>query len=429
MGKGTVKMDRTAEEAHASPSSILNLRDGSLSSGGGAPTAGPGSAFFEGPPATKLAAIDAMALREDGRGVSRSLRHLVPLLSAKEDGLRYVTLTTKGGRELLGEMDGEVVTVPAMPKSSWEQLGLPFFATKLGADVVFSRSECSPLWGPPVLLHVPEDPYVRWEAMATTGKEKLRRTYQRLVMRASLRRAPVVVASCEVTARALQDRFGHSIRRTEIVPLGVDNAIFYPERAAAGRESVFHLGSSESRDRSLLVVEAYALALERSPGLPDLLIAGHLGRPATEVLVEAAAHVGISGRLRLLGRISDDQLRRHYSAAAVCVQPSRYEGFGLQPLEALACGAPLVITPEAAVESVVGDAALVAPGASRELLAEAISRLWEDEALRAELARKGPDRAAGFTWEATADLVHRLLLDLARGPKVARENGYPAVSP
>jgi glycosyltransferase involved in cell wall biosynthesis len=139
--------------------------------------------------------------------------------------------------------------------------------------------------------------------------------------------------------------------------------------------------------------------------------------------------VGISGRLRLLGRISDDELRRHYSAAAVCVQPSRYEGFGLQPLEALACGAPLVITPEATVESVVGDAALVAPGASRELLAEAISRLWEDEALRAELARKDPDRAAGFTWEATADRVHRLLLDLARGPKVAWANGYPAVFP
>jgi glycosyltransferase involved in cell wall biosynthesis len=216
------------------------------------------------PPAAKVAAIDAMALREDGRGVSRSLRHLVPLLSAKEDGLRYVTLTTTEGRELLAETNAEVVMVPVMPKSCWEQLGLPFFATKLGADVVFSRSECAPLWGPPVLLHVPEDPYIRWEAMATTGKEKLRRTYQRLVMRASLRRAPVVIASCEVTARALQDRFGHSIRRTEIVPLGVDNAIFYPERAAAGRESVFHLGSSESRDRSLLVVEAYALALERS---------------------------------------------------------------------------------------------------------------------------------------------------------------------
>jgi hypothetical protein len=102
--------------------------------------------------------------------------------------------------------------------------------------------------------------------------------------------------------------------------------------------------------------------------------AGHLGTSATALLSQTAAQLRIGRSLRLPGRVPDDELRRYYSSAAVCVQPSRYEGFGLQPLEALACGVPLVITPEAAVESVVGEAAVVASGASRQLLAEAISR-------------------------------------------------------
>jgi hypothetical protein len=118
------KTSRTEREAETSANCFLDLRDGAAR-GSAAPRLKPRAPVPKNPPVSKLAAIDTMALSEDGRGISRSVRHLVPLLSAKEEGLRYVTLTTEEGRELLGRVDGEAVTVPAMPKSTREQFGLP----------------------------------------------------------------------------------------------------------------------------------------------------------------------------------------------------------------------------------------------------------------------------------------------------------------
>ena len=107
-----------------------------------------------------------------------------------------------------------------------------------------------------------------------------------------------------------------------------------------------------------LVIRAYARALSLAPDLPDLLIGGSLGAQR-ERICEVARQTGIDRRLHLLGRISDEDLRECYASAALCVQPSQYEGFGLQPLEALACGAPLIVFPEPAVVAVVGDATIV----------------------------------------------------------------------
>jgi glycosyltransferase involved in cell wall biosynthesis len=367
------------------------------------------------PPAGETCvAIDAMALRRGGRGIARSLKHLVPLLSAKGDGLRYVTLTSAEGRELLRGVDANIVTVPAMPKSLWEMVGLPFYASKVGARLIFSRSECGTLWGPPLALHVPEDPYIRWSAAPTRvlSREELRRTYQRLTMRPSIRRALVIIASCQVTEKRLRDRFGSAIRRTEIVALGVDNTLFYPDPANDTAGSIFHLGSAETRDQSPLIVEAYALAVEAAPNLPPLEIAGDLGESGTAV-AETAGRLGIAERVHLLGRVDDDELRHHYASAVACVQPSRYEGFGLQPLEALACGAPLVVTPEAAVQEVVGDAALFAANDSPAAIAEVLVKVWKDRALREALRARGPRRAGEYTWATTAEKVHALLLTLA----------------
>jgi glycosyltransferase involved in cell wall biosynthesis len=342
------------------------------------------------------------------------LRHVVPLLAGQGDGLEYVTLTTHEGSQVLGPFDGEVVTVPSMPKTFWEQAGLPWYARKLRAQAIYSHSECAPMWSPPVLLHIPEDPYVRWQgAPSTTTREHLRRLYQRLVMRRSLYNARPVVTCSDAIASALRERFGPDLFITATVPLGVDLDIFYPSGAEPGDDAVFHLGSAEPRDNSVLVVDAYARALTTVPELPDLLIGGNLGENAR--LVRCTANeLGITSRVQLLGYISDEQLRQRYAHSCMCVQPARYEGFGLQPLEALACGAALIVFPEPAVQEVVAGAATVVPEKTAAALADAIVKLWSDGSLRASLREAGPKRAAGYTWAATAKKLHELLLQSLR---------------
>ncbi|HMK97598.1 MAG TPA: glycosyltransferase family 1 protein [Acidimicrobiales bacterium] len=349
-----------------------------------------------------------MAIRERF-GVARVLREVIPLLAASED-LDCVVFATREGLELLGPVDAEVVAVGGVPKSVWEQTGLPWHARRAGAEIIYSHSECAPAWGPPVLLHVPEDPYARWETgRATTAKERLRRRYQRLVTPRSVRRAPLLVTSCQSIASALRARFGPGLPKIVVVPLGVDTKAFYPDEGPPAEGSVFHLGSPSPRDQTDLVVRAYREAVSMVPDLPDLVVAGELGELGASIHAMAKGS-GISSRVHLQGRVSDEELRRCYAHAALCVQPARYEGFGLQPLEALACGAPLIVIEEPAVHEVVGEAAVVVAEQSDAALAKAMVELWSGGARRGRLRKAGPLRAAMFPWQLTASRLRDLLL-------------------
>src|SRR5271170_6665351 len=115
-----------------------------------------------------------MALRRERRGVARVLQHVLPLL-AGDPRLDCTILTTAEGRESLDSTDAKFHVVGSMTQSAWEQFGLPWYARHVRADAIYSHAECGPLWGPSLLLHVPEDPFVRWEgAGATSLREHVR---------------------------------------------------------------------------------------------------------------------------------------------------------------------------------------------------------------------------------------------------------------
>ena len=188
-----------------------------------------------------------------------------------------------------------------------------------------------------------------------------------------------------------------------------------------GGESIFHLSSTETRDMSTLVVRAYARALSVAPDLPDLFVGGNLGTQY-ESICHAARESGVEQRLHLLGRISDEELRQRYASATLCVQPSQNEGFGVQPLEVLACGARLIIFPEPAVQEVVGDVAVVTRDDSEHFLAEAIAQLWNDKDQRSTLRENGRKRATRFSWERTSTLLADLLVSMTQNKAVSPGN-------
>jgi len=120
--------------------------------------------------------------------------------------------------------------------------------------------------------------------------------------------------------------------------------------------------------------------------------------------------VDAPGEVRALGRVSDAELRALYEGALCLLFPSRYEGFGLPPLEAMWCGCPVIAGPAGAVPEVCGDAALYCDAERPASLGTLVSSLADDAALRARLAVAGRARAAGFSWEMAA----RRLLGFAR---------------
>lgn len=214
---------------------------------------------------------------------------------------------------------------------------------------------------------------------------------ERLLLRHALRRADVIVAVSEFTAERINALVGrsatvvHSAPGPGMRPPGVDEVAAV--RAAYGlpERFVLHVGNIEPRKDLATLAEACRLV-----AVP-LVVTGHsLWRhQAPDYVTE-------------IGHVPSSDLPSLYGAATLVGYASRYEGFGLPPLEAMACGAPVVTTPVPSVVEVVGDGAATFRPGDVDGLSQTLRHLLGDEGRRAELARLGAERVRRLSWPQTA---------------------------
>ncbi len=220
----------------------------------------------------------------------------------------------------------------------------------------------------------------------------------------SLRGAGAVVAVSANTAADVQELFEVDPGRLHVIPEGVGRR-FRPLPAEALREAagryrlparfLLFVGTIEPRKNLLTLIEAWSSLRRR----PPLVLAGDWGWRAEAVRV-AAERAG--GDVRVLGAVSPDELPALYNLAAALVHPAWYEGFGLTPLEAMACGTPVAVANVSSLPEVVGGAALLVDPSDVEGWTRAMERLLEDAPLRESLRGRGLERAAALTWEVAA---------------------------
>jgi len=204
-------------------------------------------------------------------------------------------------------------------------------------------------------------------------------------------------------SRAVADEairgFGVSASKIQIVPNGVDD--FFSPGDSHG-DYILFVGTLEPRKGlSDLVAVWWSLPEPR----PRLVLCGDRG---WKTRVEE-----LPG-LEWTGYVSRERLRDLYRGAMIFVYPSRYEGFGIPPLEAMACGAPVIATRTGAIPEYAADAALLVEPADKDALREAITRLLGDPALRDELRGRGIERASHYRWDASARTMTELLVEAAR---------------
>jgi glycosyltransferase involved in cell wall biosynthesis len=233
----------------------------------------------------------------------------------------------------------------------------------------------------------------------------------RLVVPRSMRRADAIVAVSASTASDVAELFGVDAQRLEVVPEGVAGH-FQPlpaerledvrRRLGLPGRFVLFVGTIEPRKNLPTLLDAWSRMRER----PPLVVAGTWGWRCDDVRERLER---LAPDVRVLGAIARDDLPGLYNLAVCLAHPAWYEGFGLTPLEAMACGVPVVASGVSSLPEVVGDAGLLVDPADVEGWTAALERVCGDLDVAATLRRRGILRAAEFTWSRAAQRTWRVM--------------------
>jgi glycosyltransferase involved in cell wall biosynthesis len=222
---------------------------------------------------------------------------------------------------------------------------------------------------------------------------------------AGIRAAPAVIAVSETTRRELVGTLGLDPTRVTVVHHGLDHDLFRPlERRLVDGPYVLFVGSEHPRKNFVGLLRAFALLHRDRPELTLVKVGapGSSEAPFGAAATRAIAELGLDDAVRMAGEVPDEDLPAYYTHAECLVLPSYAEGFGLPPLEAMACGCPVVVSTAGALPEIVGDAGPAVPPGDDAGLAAAIAAVLDDVGLRHRMRDAGLRRAAGFSWERAA---------------------------
>jgi glycosyltransferase involved in cell wall biosynthesis len=233
-----------------------------------------------------------------------------------------------------------------------------------------------------------------------------------LLVGPSVRRAAAVITVSECARQDIIRFYRVSPRRVVVTPEAAGpqytpQPVGEKERVrvlySLPQRYVLAVGNVQPRKNLPRLIEAFGVLVQDSPDV-DLIIAGRSAWRGSEVEA-VVTRLGLDERVRFTGYVPDTDLPALYSGATLFCYPSLYEGFGLPPLEAMACGTPVITSNVASLPEVVGDAGVMVDPTSVRDIAAALRRLLTNEEARREYQIKGLGRAAQFSWERTARLT------------------------
>ncbi len=376
-------------------------------------------------------AINAWFWNEPTSGSGQYTRQLVEGLDALGEKLQMRLVVPDNGEMVLefgeGALPESCKLLPTarsrsnLGKVVFEQVLFPRACTSLGVDVAHV-----PYWAAPLHSSVPTVVTVHdlIPLVLRNYRGGVRQRLYTSLVRCTVRGASRVLTDSEASRQDIVSRLGLAPERVRVVPLAVDDR-YRPQpspgdqtvRAAYGlpERYILYLGGFDVRKNLTTVLATYRWVGPAAGKDCPLVIAGRLPEqdtPFTPDPRRLMCEEGVNERyVRFSGLVDEGDKPAFYRGAVAFIFPSIYEGFGLPPLEALACGTPVVGSNAASLPEVVGDAGVLKSPYDAEGMAEALVQLVTDERFHADMSRRALDQAARFSWARTAQGTLRAYQD------------------
>jgi len=292
----------------------------------------------------------------------------------------------------------------------WSSIGLPRYIRRAGLDLFHGTNYQLPLMNAKRNVLTVHD--LSFFAYPETHDARFARRARRrlpIMLRAASRIiTPTKAIKDELTARFDLDPLRITVTpeapRESFFPMNREDTADVRQRLGIESDFILFVGTIEPRKNLQTLVRAFERISRKTDHRPQLVIAGGEGW-LTEDFDRLVRGSGLQERIRLTGYLTDEELRALYSSCKVFVYPSLYEGFGLPPLEAMACGAPVVASRIPAHEETLKDNARLVEPMDESALAQVMVDLLADQPARESLGKAGLAHVANFSWRKTAAMT------------------------
>jgi len=369
--------------------------------------------------------IDATWARTVGSGTASYTRGLVRALAAHTEH-EFVLYFQSGDADTNPLFALPNVNVERRVVDGWGQLGRTLISltracSRDDLDLYHSPGYFLPLWsGPMVVTFHDANMFLQWDKWWKQGALKawLALCSQSLL---SARVARRVLPVSEAASRDIHRLLRVPYAKLTVLYQGIDDAFFEPLDGDTGRA----LRQARGLDDYLLFVSVISpiknlegllhayLQLER-PTLKLAVVGREYGSYYRQVVRPLITRLGLENRVEVLGTVDDQTLRALYAGARALIYPSFSEGFGLPPLEAMACGTPVVASNRASLPEILGNAALLVDPVDTDGIAAAVDAILSNEDLRQDLVQRGGQRANRFRWSVSAWNALQIYRDVAQ---------------
>jgi glycosyltransferase involved in cell wall biosynthesis len=364
-------------------------------------------------------AFDAHVIGERESGNESYATNLLRALLNDPAGNTYQVLTPHPDRlRAILALPPSATIVPVRPAASALRIpfGIPSAVRRHRSDVLHVSYVAPPLVACPTVVTVHDLSYLAYP-QSVSPRTRLMLT---ALVPVSVRRAARVIAVSAFTRHDLVTRYRIAEEKISVIHEAAGPAFHVVDDAARQRlpegvsePFVLAVGNLEPRKNLARLIDAFA-TVASGPGVTAKLVLVGKSKAQAAALARLVEQHGLRERVLFTGFVDEAQLVLLYNRAALFIYPSLYEGFGLPPLEAMACGCPVVASNVAAMPEVLGDAALLVDPTSTRAMAEAMREVLRRDELARELRAKGLRQVARYSWARAAEQTREVYADAIR---------------